>query len=91
MVALAEFAVVFIEIDLLAWVPLFFFAATLIFIGFDLILEWLVSCFKHSLVCVLYCVDGFFFKFLFICLTYDRIFFQIYIRIDGYINEIVVS
>jgi sulfate permease, SulP family len=42
-VAIAEFAVVFVEVDLLAWVPLFFFAATLIFIGFDLILEWLVS------------------------------------------------
>jgi hypothetical protein len=38
-----EFGLVFADVDLLAWVPLFFFAATLIFIGFDLLAEWLVS------------------------------------------------
>jgi SulP family sulfate permease len=43
-VALSEFLVVFLKVDLLAWVPLFFFAATLIFVGVDLITEWLVSC-----------------------------------------------
>lgn len=37
-----EFGLVFADVDLLAWVPLFFFAATLIFIGFDLLAEWLV-------------------------------------------------
>ena len=41
--ALAEFAVVFLQIDPLSSMPLFFFAATLLFIGFDLIAEWLVS------------------------------------------------
>jgi len=47
-VAIAELAVVFVQVDLLAWIPLFFFAATLIFIGFDLILEWLFDV-RHKL------------------------------------------
>ena len=42
-VAAAELLVVFLKVNLLAYVPLFFFAATLIFIGFDLMAEWLVD------------------------------------------------
>lgn len=37
LVAAAEFTVVFLEVDLMAWVPLFFFSAMLTWIGFDLL------------------------------------------------------
>ena len=47
-VAAAELAVVALKVNLLAFVPLFFFAATLMFIGFDLMSEWLVDV-RHKL------------------------------------------
>jgi SulP family sulfate permease len=39
-----------IKLDPLSFVPLFFFAATLIFIGIDLMLEWLIEVSKCSAV-----------------------------------------
>jgi SulP family sulfate permease len=36
-------AVFVITLDPLSFIPLFFFAATLIFIGIDLMLEWLLE------------------------------------------------
>jgi MFS superfamily sulfate permease-like transporter len=44
LVAGSELVVFSIETDLLSMSPLFFFGATLIFIGFDLLVEWLCAC-----------------------------------------------
>jgi SulP family sulfate permease len=42
-VAASELAVCLVPADVMAFVPRFFFAATLIFIGFDLLYEWLAE------------------------------------------------
>ncbi|TFJ87438.1 hypothetical protein NSK_001769 [Nannochloropsis salina CCMP1776] len=39
----AELAVFFCDVDLMSYIPLYFFAATLHFITFELMLEWLVE------------------------------------------------
>ncbi|KAF0691272.1 Aste57867_17450 [Aphanomyces stellatus] len=48
-VILAEFALVVMPMGLLSYVPRFFFAATLIFIAIDLMVEWLVLVFHKVL------------------------------------------
>ena len=45
-----EVAVFLITIDPLSFIPLFFFAATLIFIGIDLMLEWLLEVSRWNIV-----------------------------------------
>ena len=40
-VAATELGIFFLQRDVLSFSPLFFFGATLIFIGFDLLIEWL--------------------------------------------------
>ena len=40
-VAIVELVIFALKVDLLSFSPLFFFGATLIFIGFDLLVEWL--------------------------------------------------
>jgi SulP family sulfate permease len=44
----AQFIIFALSIDPLAYTPLFFFAATIIFIGFDLLLEWIIEV-RHKL------------------------------------------
>jgi len=41
-VALSEFAVVIVPVSIMSYLPRFFFAATVIFIAIDLMIEWLV-------------------------------------------------
>ncbi|KAG1711414.1 hypothetical protein DVH05_008666 [Phytophthora capsici] len=45
-VIIAEFAIVLAPVSVMSYVPRFFFAATLIFIAIDLMIEWLVLTFK---------------------------------------------
>uniref|UniRef100_H3GTU6 STAS domain-containing protein n=1 Tax=Phytophthora ramorum TaxID=164328 RepID=H3GTU6_PHYRM len=45
-VIIAEFAIVLAPVSVMSYVPRFFFAATLIFIAIDLMIEWLVLTYK---------------------------------------------
>jgi len=45
-VIISEFAIVLAPVSVMSYVPRFFFAATLIFIAIDLMIEWLVLTFK---------------------------------------------
>ncbi|OWZ19718.1 Sulfate Permease [Phytophthora megakarya] len=45
-VIVSEFAIVLAPVSVMSYVPRFFFAATLIFIAIDLMIEWLVLTFK---------------------------------------------
>ncbi|KDO21464.1 hypothetical protein SPRG_12507 [Saprolegnia parasitica CBS 223.65] len=48
-VIISEFALVVLPISIMSYVPRFFFAATLIFIAIDLLLEWLVHVYHKVL------------------------------------------
>ncbi|ETL94809.1 hypothetical protein L917_07319 [Phytophthora nicotianae] len=45
-VIISEFAIVLAPVSVMSYVPRFFFAATLIFIAIDLMIEWLILSFK---------------------------------------------
>ncbi|ETP31842.1 hypothetical protein F442_19322 [Phytophthora nicotianae P10297] len=45
-VIISEFAIVLAPVSVMSYVPRFFFAATLIFIAIDLMIEWLILTFK---------------------------------------------
>ncbi|GMF35298.1 unnamed protein product [Phytophthora lilii] len=45
-VIIAEFAIVLAPVSVMSYVPRFFFAATLIFIAIDLMIEWLILTYK---------------------------------------------
>lgn len=48
-VIISEFAIVLVPLSVMSLVPRFFFAATLIFIGIDLMVEWLVEVYHKVL------------------------------------------